>query len=160
MVDAGAAGALWRAVRALPMFRRLLAIRMVSQFADGLFQAGLAGGLIFSTERATTAWAIAGSFAVLFLPYSLLGPFAGALLDRWDRRWVLMLAQVVLLICPLALGLREPGLRRLAVRFGEELHQFDHGVLARQQSQRERGRSEHRGLRARGTHDADHVGPR
>ena len=92
MVDAGAAGALWRAVRALPMFRRLLAIRMVSQFADGLFQAGLAGGLIFSTERATTAWAIAGSFAVLFLPYSLLGPFAGALLDRWDRRWVLVWA--------------------------------------------------------------------
>ena len=44
MVDAGAAGALWRAVRALPMFRRLLAVRMVSQFADGLFQAGLAGG--------------------------------------------------------------------------------------------------------------------
>ncbi len=92
MVDAGAAGALWRAVRALPMFRRLLAVRMVSQFADGLFQAGLAGGLLFNPERGVTPWAIAGSFAVLFLPYSLLGPFAGALLDRWDRRWVLVWA--------------------------------------------------------------------
>ena len=92
MVDAGAAGTLWRAVRALPMFRRLLALRMVSQFADGLFQAGLAGGLLFNPERGVTPWAIAGSFAVLFLPYSLLGPFAGALLDRWDRRWVLVWA--------------------------------------------------------------------
>jgi len=92
VVDAGAAGALWRAVRALPMFRRLLAVRMVSQFADGLFQAGLAGGLLFNPERGVTPWAIAGSFAVLFLPYSLLGPFAGALLDRWDRRWVLVWA--------------------------------------------------------------------
>ena len=92
MVDAHATGTLWRAVRALPMFRRLLAIRMVSQFGDGLFQAGLAGGLLFSTERAVTPWQIAGSFAVLFLPYSLLGPFAGALLDRWDRRWVLVCA--------------------------------------------------------------------
>lgn len=34
--------------------------------------------------------AIAGAFAVLFLPYSLLGPFAGALMDQWDRRWVLV----------------------------------------------------------------------
>ena len=92
MVDARAAGTLWRAVRALPLFGRLLAIRMVSQFGDGLFQAGLAGGLLFSTERAVTPWQIAGSFAVLFLPYSLLGPFAGALLDRWDRRWVLVCA--------------------------------------------------------------------
>ena len=76
MVDARAAGTLWRAVRDLPLFGRLLAIRMVSQFGDGLFQAGLAGGLLFSTERAVTPWQIAGSFAVLFLPYSLLGPFA------------------------------------------------------------------------------------
>lgn len=27
---------------------------------------------------------------MLFLPYSLLGPFAGALMDQWDRRWVLV----------------------------------------------------------------------
>ncbi len=65
---------------------------MVSQFGEGLFQAGLAGALLFNPERAATPWAIAGAFAVLFLPYSLLGPFAGALLDRWDRRWVLVTA--------------------------------------------------------------------
>jgi len=80
----------WRAVQALPQFRRLLELRAVSQFAEGLFQAGIAGALLFNPEREADPWAIAGAFAALFLPYSLLGPFAGALLDRWDRRLVLI----------------------------------------------------------------------
>jgi hypothetical protein len=74
----------------MPEFGRLLTVRIVSQFGDGLFNAGLAGAILFNPERAATPWRIAGSFAVLFLPYSLLGPFAGALLDRWDRRFVLV----------------------------------------------------------------------
>ncbi len=90
MTDARALVALWRSVRELPDFRRLLEVRAVSQFGDGLFQAGLAGAILFNPERAADPWAIAGAFAVLFLPYSLLGPFAGALLDRWDRRLVLI----------------------------------------------------------------------
>jgi Major Facilitator Superfamily len=96
--------ALWHSVRALPEFRRLLELRLVSQFGDGLFAAGLAGGLLFSTERAATPWAIAGSFAVFYLPYSLLGPFAGALLDRWDRRLVLVGANVGRLLMVLAVA--------------------------------------------------------
>ena len=86
--------AVWRSVRSLPDFWRLLELRMASQFGDGLFQAGLAGALLFNPERATRPLAIAGAFAVLFLPYSLLGPFAGALMDRWDRRLVLIAANV------------------------------------------------------------------
>src|ERR1700757_3375668 len=74
----------------MPEFGRLLTVRIVSQFGDGLFNAGLAGAILFNPKRAATPWAIAESFAVLFLPYSLLGPFAGALLDRWDRRFVLV----------------------------------------------------------------------
>ncbi|WP_041783633.1 MFS transporter [Mycolicibacterium chubuense] len=92
MPDNRAPRAVWRSVVALPEFRRLLELRAVSQFGDGLFQAGLAGGLLFNPERAAGPWQIAASFAVLFLPYSLLGPFAGALLDRWDRRLVLIAA--------------------------------------------------------------------
>lgn len=92
VVDAGPSGSLWRSVRSLPDFWRLLELRVASQFGDGLFQAGLAGGLLFNPERAADPWAVAGAFAVLFLPYSLLGPFAGALLDRWDRRGVLIAA--------------------------------------------------------------------
>ena len=90
MSDARAPIALWRSVRGLPEFRRLLELRVVSQFGDGLFAAGLVGAILFNPERAAGAWAIAGSFAVLYLPYSVLGPFAGALLDRWDRRLVLV----------------------------------------------------------------------
>jgi MFS family permease len=74
----------------MPEFWRLLLVRLASQFGDGLFQAGLVGALLFNPERAATPWAIAGQSAVMFLPYSLLGPFAGALLDRWDRRLVLI----------------------------------------------------------------------
>ncbi len=86
--------AVWRSVRALPDFWRLLELRLASQFGDGLFQAGLAGALLFNPERASSPLAIAGAFAVLFLPYSLLGPFAGALMDRWDRRLVLVSANI------------------------------------------------------------------
>lgn len=98
MVDARAPGSLWRSVRSLPEFWRLLELRTASQFGDGLFQAGLAGGLLFNPERAADPWAVAGAFAVLFLPYSIVGPFAGALLDRWDRRAVLVVANFARLI--------------------------------------------------------------
>jgi MFS family permease len=82
--------AVWRSLRSLPDFWRLLELRTASQLGDGLFQAGLAGALLFNPERAASPLAIAGAFGVLFLPYSLLGPFAGALMDRWDRRLVLV----------------------------------------------------------------------
>lgn len=77
----------WQAIRGMPEFRRLLELRATSQFGDGLFQAGLAGAILFGTERAATPTEIALSFAVTFLPYSLLGPFAGPLLDRWIAGW-------------------------------------------------------------------------
>lgn len=96
--------AVWRTVRTLPEFRRLLELRAVSSFGDGLFQGGLVGALLFNPERATTPWEIAGSFAVLFLPYSLLAPFAGALLDRWDRRGVLIGANLARLLLMLAVA--------------------------------------------------------
>ena len=96
--------AVWRSVRGLPDFWRLLELRTASQFGDGLFQAGLAGALLFNPERAARPMAIAGAFAVLFLPYSLLGPFAGALMDRWDRRLVLVGANLGRLVSVALVG--------------------------------------------------------
>ncbi len=90
MTHTRAPGAVWRSARTLRDFWRLLRLRAVSQFGDGLFQAGLAGALLFNPERAGGPLQIAGAFAVLLLPYSMLGPFAGALMDRWDRRLVLV----------------------------------------------------------------------
>ncbi|MFD7131027.1 MFS transporter [Streptomyces sp. NPDC059894] len=69
-------------------FRRLLAVRLLSQCADGVYQVALATYVVFSPEKQTSATAIASAMAVLLLPYSLVGPFAGVLLDRWRRRQV------------------------------------------------------------------------
>ncbi|MFF4356813.1 MFS transporter [Streptomyces sp. NPDC001604] len=71
-------------------FRRLLAIRLLSQGADGVYQVALAAYVVFSPEKQTSATAIASAMAVLLLPYSLVGPFAGVLLDRWRRRQVFL----------------------------------------------------------------------
>ncbi|MFF3345783.1 MFS transporter [Streptomyces sp. NPDC002779] len=71
-------------------FRRLLALRLLSQGADGVYQVALATYVVFSPEKQTSAAAIASAMAVLLLPYSLVGPFAGVLLDRWRRRQVFL----------------------------------------------------------------------
>lgn len=89
----------WRttvtALRQSPGLTRLVTVRFASQFGDGMFQAALGGAILFNPERHTDPAAIAAGFAVLLLPYSILGPFAGALLDRWDRRSVLLWANVL-----------------------------------------------------------------
>jgi MFS family permease len=84
-----------RRLLGIPDFRRLLVSRLAAQWGDGLFQAGLAGAVLFNPERQADPAAIAAGFAVLLLPYSVVGPFAGALLDRWDRRRVLVTANLV-----------------------------------------------------------------
>jgi len=76
-------------------FRRLFAIRVCGQVGDGVFQVAMASYVFFSPERHATAPAAAQAFAVLLLPYSLVGPFAGVVLDRWRRRQVLLVANLV-----------------------------------------------------------------
>ncbi|WP_371598659.1 MFS transporter [Streptomyces sp. NBC_00564] len=71
-------------------FRRLLGVRLLSQGADGVYQVALATYVVFSPEKQTSAGSIASAMAVLLLPYSLIGPFAGVLLDRWRRRQVFL----------------------------------------------------------------------
>ncbi|MGH4016243.1 MAG: MFS transporter [Pseudonocardiaceae bacterium] len=78
-----------------PGFRRLLTSRFAAQWGDGVFQAGLGGAVLFNPERQADPAAIAAGLAVLLLPYSLVGPFAGALLDRWDRSRVLVVANLL-----------------------------------------------------------------
>ncbi len=93
-----------RNLLALPDLRRLLSVRLFGQFADGVFQASLAGEVLFNPERQAHAADIAAGFAVLLLPYSVLGPFAGVLLDRWWRQRVLLGANLLraLLVCGVA----------------------------------------------------------
>lgn len=84
-----------RVLLRLPDFRRLLAVRLLSQLSDGVFQVALAAYVVFSPEKQASPAAIASAMAVLLLPYSLLGPFTGVLLDRWRRRQVLLHCNVL-----------------------------------------------------------------
>lgn len=79
-----------RAVFGVPAFRRMLGVRLGGQFTDGVFQAALAGSVLFNPDRQATPTGIAVAAAALVLPYSLVGPFAGVLLDRWSRRSVIV----------------------------------------------------------------------
>jgi MFS family permease len=81
-------------VRETP-FRRLYFTRLAGQTSDGVFQVALASYVFFNPEKATTAGAAAQFFAVLLLPYSLVGPFAGVFLDRWRRQRVLLTVNVL-----------------------------------------------------------------
>lgn len=102
-------------------FRRLLATRLTSQVADGFFQAGLAGTLLFNPNNQTTAMAVAAGFALLVVPYSVLGPYVGVFLDRWSRRNILFVANIVraVLVIPTA----------LLIGFGADLWMYSTGAL-------------------------------
>ena len=75
--------------------RRLIATRFLTSAGDGIFLGALLGSVLFDPSQRGTPAAIAAGFAVLLLPYSIIGPFAGALLDRWSRRNVLLFASLV-----------------------------------------------------------------
>lgn len=84
-------------------FRRLMAVRITTQSCDGLLQVALASYVLFSPERQPDAGAIAAVLAITLLPFSILGPFVGVILDRWSRRQVLVIVDVIRAV--LALGL-------------------------------------------------------
>lgn len=66
--------------------RPLLRTRWTGQFTDGIFQSALASFILFSPERQANALSAALAFAVVLLPYSIVGPMVGTLLDRFSRQ--------------------------------------------------------------------------
>lgn len=70
-------------------FKRLFSVRLISQSGDGMFQVGLATLYFFNPTNMTTASGVAAAFTVLLLPFTIVGPFVGPLLDRWSRQAVL-----------------------------------------------------------------------
>jgi MFS family permease len=76
-------------------FRRLFAIRLVSQSCDGLFQVALVSSVIFSPEEQSTAAGFAIATLIISLPFSILGPFTGVFIDRWSRRRILVVAPLL-----------------------------------------------------------------
>lgn len=99
-------------MEALPIFRSLLrerkfralyTTRLVGQFGEGFFNTALASFVLFSPERQPNATAVAAAFAILLIPYSILGPFIGVFIDRWSRRNILVWAYVLkaLMVLPI-----------------------------------------------------------
>ncbi|NBY51116.1 MAG: MFS transporter [Actinobacteria bacterium] len=66
----------------------------MGQLTDGIFQSSLASFLLFSPERQPDAKSAAVAFAVVLLPYSLVGPFVGTILDRVSRQRVILFANL------------------------------------------------------------------
>ena len=61
---------------------------------DGIFQSALASFILFSPERQPDAVSAALAFAIVLLPYSLIGPLVGTILDRVSRQRVILFANI------------------------------------------------------------------
>jgi MFS family permease len=78
-----------------PRLSRLFVARWTGQTTDGIFQSALASFVLFSPERQADALSAALAFAVVLLPYSLIGPFVGTVLDRISRQRALFYANIL-----------------------------------------------------------------
>jgi MFS family permease len=67
-------------------------VRWIGQATDGIFQGALATFVLFSPERQANALNAALAFAVVLLPYSIIGPFVGTVLDRVSRQRALVIS--------------------------------------------------------------------
>ena len=76
-------------------FRTLLAVRLVSQTGDGMVQVGLASLFFFQPQNMTTATGVATAVVVMLLPFSVVGPLTGPLIDRWRRRQTLVVGNLL-----------------------------------------------------------------
>lgn len=69
-----------------------------------MLNAALVSFAVFSPDHGATAGKIAGALAATLLPYSVVGPFVGVVIDRVSRRQVLVLANLLraAVLCGLA----------------------------------------------------------
>jgi MFS family permease len=74
-------------------FSAMWLAQVISSLGDRVHQIAL----VFLVERATNASPLALGlvFAAMTLPTSLVGPLAGALVDRWNRKWVMVGSDLV-----------------------------------------------------------------
>ena len=77
-----------------PSVGKLFAIRWTGQLTDGIFQSALASFVLFSPERQPDAKSAAIAFAVVLLPYSVIGPLVGTILDRFSRQRIFLFANL------------------------------------------------------------------
>ena len=78
-------------VRGSTDFRRFWLAAAISNLGDGI---RLAAMPLLAIELTSDARLIAGVTAASFVPWILVGPIAGAVVDRRDRRRLMLLGQI------------------------------------------------------------------
>lgn len=99
-------------LRAEPSARRFFLVHAQSALGTG---AGYVAILLLAYERAHSPWAITGILLAEFLPAMLLGPLLGAAADRFSRKHLLILADVVRAVAFLGLVLVDGYVATLAL---------------------------------------------
>ncbi len=92
----------WQADRWRSRFFAIWSGQAFSLFGSQLVQFALVWWL---TEKTGSGVVLTMATLVAVLPQVCLGPFAGALVDRWDRRWTMVLADGSVALTTLALAL-------------------------------------------------------
>ena len=81
----------FRLLRSRRDFRLLMIVQYCAQAGDGLVQAALAKLIVFGGQKgfdldaARSPDELLRIVLFLFVPYTILSPFLGVLIDRWDR---------------------------------------------------------------------------
>ncbi|HZK51393.1 MAG TPA: MFS transporter [Actinomycetota bacterium] len=94
-----------------PDFRNLMSAQFLAQAGDGIVQTALAKLIVFGGQRgfdlegADSPQELLSIALYLFVPYTILSPFLGVLIDRWDRRRLLFLANGFRAVVILIVGL-------------------------------------------------------
>ena len=90
------AGSSSRSVLAIPAFRKLWKSMAVSSFGDwlGLLATTAMAQELSNGDYTTANFAIAGVFIVRLLPAVFLGPIAGVIADRFDRRKLMIFCDI------------------------------------------------------------------
>ena len=86
-----------RSVLAIPAFRKLWKAMAFSSFGDwlGLLASTALAQQLAGGDYAKANFAIAGVFIVRLLPAVILGPFAGVIADRFDRRKLMIVCDIL-----------------------------------------------------------------
>jgi MFS family permease len=94
-----------------PDFRNLMGAQFLAQAGDGIVQTALAKFIVFGGQRgfdlegADSPQELLSIALYLFVPYTILSPFLGVVIDRWDRRRLLWLANGLRAVVILLIGL-------------------------------------------------------